>query len=349
MGFFCVKKINELVVASSFHSNALVFFNDDFSINSVQVFEDILEKQYLHRQIIRHKDYLYFTPFIGNSIVRYDIRFNTKRTFFISSGDEYFFADAKLYKNNIYLFPRILKYGLWYFDTDLNSFTEDESFSESLKKVGLKEEQRFDTFSVDIDDGILYFVAVGKCYIFRYDIQSKTLDYIKIKDASLRNLLLDNNNIWLTSLEKCCVYCVDKRNGEFIEYEKESLNDYYHRVVKCGARIMLLPVEGYNIEEIIDGKIVSPFDIRDNGNVDETVDSFAEPYVLDDKIVFLPLMDKKIKVINLEDNSINLVDFNVDEIADRKKYLSLFSKQEIYESAEYGLVALIEGVKNYGQ
>ncbi len=346
MGYFCVKKVKNKLYASSFKTNALVEIVNENIANYITRFEKEDNKGSLHRVIISYSDELFFIPQIAKYISEYNLSTREMTYYNFNENDNKLImcSNAILYKDYIYIFPRYLNQGLLIFDIGEKNVRIEEKWKNELLQVGLNVNQEFDTFSTVFDGKYFWSVSLETNLLIRYEPNSCKIETFALGDNKLRNIEIGENTLWMTCIKQANIVCFDMDTLSFKVYNGTSDKKEYHRIICNSGKVLVLPVKGYEIEEVKNGRIEQI--IKTSILNGEVKYCFGESYCSDKKIYFLPLLDNNLKILDLETNQLIVKSFDESELESRMKWSSAKSAGFIVEDSEFNLSNVIWGLKN---
>ena len=204
----------------------------------------------LHRKVIRINDDYYFLPHWGTGISVWKI--DTDEMLFFSSKDflggkwEYS-SESFLLDDKIWIFPQSLDQPLIYFDVLKKEFTECGWWNEKIYELSGLKDGVMSIKSIICVNGKIYFVIVGKNYLFKMDTASGNIDMFKLdKDDDPQTIAFIDNAFWFTSWQSNDIFTWDESTFEKVKYKdsvdrKNTNEKYVCSLVKYRNEIIGLP------------------------------------------------------------------------------------------------------------
>lgn len=347
MGYFCVEKTEQGVYASCFEINAFVEIIGNRS-KVLGSFRNEKNIDSLHRRIIKNNNLIFFVPKRAKAVSYYNLFSKEMKYINICSKNEEvsIIADAKLYEGKIYMFPKSLEQNLKILDIETLNIEERDDYRQKLIEAGMPVKQEFDTYSVAQYGKTFWIVPFKSNKVIKYDIKTGDITIKEFEVENLRNISISSQYLWINCFNEATVVRINRKNGEsiLIRNTNDGVKDY-HRVLCYKERIFLLPVKGYEIDEIVDGSNIVAF--YTNNKYNNCKDVFGD-YYIDDKgmLCFLPLIDTNVKKIDLNNNMLHIIEFDETEIIKKKAWEQIKEERILNESDYINLNDLMWGISH---
>ena len=207
--------INDEVYFSAKNFNGL--FKWDLNTNDVNLIghfpKEKLWGEHLHQFAVYYDDIIYFIPYFGQHITKYDIKTGEFSCLPIEEGDVYFGISHVLKYENRYVFvPRKLR-------NPVGIFYPESGVLEKISFVNESELSIFysDIFCATIVDGGVYIPVYDTALIIKCDLANREISKISLGDMRVSSITYYNDKFWVISASGKII----RRYSENFDIEKE--------------------------------------------------------------------------------------------------------------------------------
>lgn len=315
-----------------------------------------IKSSYFARNIIYKYNKLWLLPYVGSSIVEYDIESNHMQ-FYINNLLKDTDCDNKvnhwtiLYKEQAWIFPQILintELPLYVFDLNKREYSEHISWNKALMEHGICGENHSITSILHKDEWV-WIVVSGINELISYNLENGEMQLYSIgENIVLQSVSHDEYSFWLLAKNESSLLQWDQDQGIINKYEFNSDNhnlEGYSNIAIVQDKIIVLPRKGEKIV-ILEKKTETL----------KTLDSFPKGFrriegmetssliygwkIFNNKLLLLPwsgnmLLELNLQTYELRGHSVELSDRMLRK-AYRLPKMGIFSEKGIFPRQGFG-------------
>lgn len=217
--------------------------------NLITVFEqETPGEKDLHHQIIAIDNKLYFIPFMGRGISKFDLDTGKMEFIKLFQNGVNSIASAFLYEGKLLLIPMHCLEQLSYLDLDTDEI-EEIDISELKEAVGNERDINalFDLQGACLIDKQLILVLYNRDCYFEIDLDSMEVQKYTVEaGAKLDNVFFDGCDLWINSAISTEVYRIVYETRQIKKYNIPDINRCkrpFYSVNRINGKLILLPYE----------------------------------------------------------------------------------------------------------